>query len=203
MKHRFRSVLFATLAAAILISPGASSALAQEPAARAGADQSASTLVLVVRHAEKASDTARDPELSADGMARAEALLAVARDAGVTHIITTQFIRTRATAARVAAERGLMPEIVPATASVGEHTRAVADAARRHAGGVVLIVGHSNTVPAIVAALGAPEPAAICDSEYDNLYVVQLVQGAPARLVQSRYGEPSAAVSGCAGMSGR
>src|SRR3546814_8290805 len=39
----------------------------------------------------------------------------------------------------------------PASASVSEHARAVAAAVRRHAGGVVLIVGHSNTVPAIVA----------------------------------------------------
>lgn len=203
MKIRPGSGSLATLALAIVTTLGASSTNAQQPAVRATAAQSASTLVLVVRHAEKASETARDPELSAAGTARAEALLAVARDAGVTAIITTQFVRTQATAARVAAERQLTPEIVPASASVSEHARAVADAARRHAGGVVLIVGHSNTVPAIVAALGAPAPPEICDSEYDNLFVVLIAPDAPARLVRSRYGEPSLAAPACAGMSGR
>jgi phosphohistidine phosphatase SixA len=203
MKIHFGSGLLATLALAIVTTLGASPTNAQQSAVRATAAQSASTLVLVVRHAEKASETARDPELSAAGMARAEALRAVAHDAGVTAIITTQFLRTQATAARVAAERHLTPEIVRASASVSEHARAVADAARRHAGGVVLIVGHSNTVPAIVAAFGAPEPPVICDSEYDNLYLVMLTPDAPARLVRSRYGEPSVAAPDCARMSGR
>ena len=69
-----------------------------------------------------------------------------------------------------------------------------------HAGGVVLVVGHSNTIPAIVTALGAPQPPPICDSEYDDLYVVTLAPNAPAHVIRARYGAPSPAEAGCAAM---
>lgn len=200
MKNCFKPVSLAALVLALEITLGASPAHGQRPQTRPTAVPNASTVVLVVRHAEKASETARDPELSAAGMARAEALLEVARDAGVTAILATQFLRTQATAAPVAAARGLTPEIVPAVAAVDAHARTVAEAARRHAGGVVLIVGHSNTVPAIVAALGVPEPPPICDDEYDNLYVVVLGSGSQSKLVHSRYGAPSVATAGCGAM---
>jgi len=48
-------------------------------------------------------------------------------------------------------------------------------------------VGHSNTVPAIIEALGGPRMPDICESVYANLFI--LVPGAgEARLVRSRYG---------------
>ena len=56
------------------------------------------TVVLLVRHAEKAAQPAQDPPLTDAGSARARALVAVARDAGVSAIITTQFLRTKNTA---------------------------------------------------------------------------------------------------------
>ena len=75
------------------------------------------------------------------------------------------------------------------------HARAVA-AAVRAGGSSVLVVGHSNTVPAIIAALGGPAMEELCDSEYSNLFTLALVPGQPARLVHGHYGapdEPSAA----------
>jgi broad specificity phosphatase PhoE len=150
----------------------------------------ADTLVLLVRHAEKAAEPAGDPPLSAAGVARAQALATTLRDAGVTAVITTQLRRTRETAQPLAAALGLTPEVVPiARETVPAHVAAVVEAVRRHAGGVVLVVGHGNSVPAIVAALGGPRLPDICESVHGNLFVLQLEEGA-SHLVRAHYGPP-------------
>ena len=157
----------------------------------------APTTVILVRHAEKASTPSADPPLTPAGEARARALLAAVHDAGVDAIITTQFLRTRSTAAPTATALGITPEVVSATGAT--HVQDVAAAIRKHAGHTVLVVGHSNTVPGIIAALGAPQPPPICDEQYDNLYIVTIPPNGPARVIEARYGEPSIA-SGCGTM---
>jgi broad specificity phosphatase PhoE len=146
------------------------------------------TLILLVRHAEKGAEPADDPPLSAAGAARAQALAAALRDARVTAVITTQLRRTRDTASPLATARGLTPEVVPvAHDAVAAHVDAAVAAIRRHPGAVVLVVGHSNTIPAIIAGLGGPRMPEICDSAYSNLFILQLGGGEP-RLVQTHYG---------------
>src|SRR5690242_7274848 len=163
------------------------------------AQQRAATTVILVRHAEKAATPADDPGLTDQGQARARALAKIARDAGVTAIITTQFARTRETARPAAEALGVTPEV--AKAGGAEHAQEVARLIGAHAGGVVLVVGHSNTIPAIVAALGAPQPAAFCDSEYDNIYLVTIPASAPARVIRARYAEPSPMTAACGAMT--
>jgi len=160
------------------------------------------TVVLLVRHAEKAAQPAQNPPLTEAGAARAQALVAVARDAGVTAIITTQYERTRKTAEPTALALRVTPEVVDA-GPVAQHAKAVADQVLKHAGGTVLVVGHSNTIPAIVGALGAPQPRDLCDSEYDQLFVVVIGDTGPPRLIRSRYGAPGANDPSCAGMQPR
>ena len=156
------------------------------------------TTVILVRHAEKAAAPANDPPLTEAGQARAKALAVIARDAGVTAIVTTQFARTRETGAPAAEALHITPDVV--TAGGSQHVQDVARVIRSHAGGVVLVVGHSNTIPAIIAALGAPQPPPICDSEYDNLYIVTLPASGSAHVIRARYGEPSPAEAGCGSM---
>ncbi len=43
---------------------------------------------------------------------------------------------------------------------------------KEHAGDTVLVVGHSDTVPEIIDALGAGKVPEIADIEFDNLYIV-------------------------------
>jgi phosphohistidine phosphatase SixA len=132
----------------------------------------AAQTAVVVRHAEKASETERDPVLSAMGQARAAALDSVLAGAGVTAIVVTPFRRNRETAALVARRYGLTPIEVPVSGGVPAHARAVADEVARHQG-TVLVVGHSNTVGAIVAALGGTADLGdLCDSEYQALFTV-------------------------------
>ena len=165
-------------------------------ALRAAAQQA--TTVILVRHAEKAAEPAADPPLTMEGEARAKALLDVAREAGVSVVITTQFARTRGTGQPVATALGLTPQVVDARSPT--HVQDVANAVRAHAGATILVVGHSNTVPAIIAALGAKQPPAICDAEYDNLYVVTIPAAGTPGLIRARYGEPSHVAAGCGGM---
>ena len=173
----------------VLLCAAASHVVAQEAT-------SATTTVILVRHAEKATAPAADPPLTRAGEARARALLDAVRDAGVGAIITTQFERTRATAAPAAAALGINPEVVTATGRT--HAEDVAAAIRKHAGQTVLVVGHSNTVPDIIHALGAAVPP-ICDEEYDNLYVVELPPTGAARVIMAKYGARSV-VGACRSM---
>ena len=158
------------------------------------------TSIILVRHAEKAAAPADDPGLTDAGQARAIALMAIARDAGVSAIITTQFARTRETARPAAESLHVTMEVARAGGSAAQHAQDVAKMALAHAGGVVLVVGHSNTIPAIVGALGAPQPPPICDSAYDDFYVVSVPATGPARVIRARYGAPSPVDAGCVAM---
>jgi broad specificity phosphatase PhoE len=154
----------------------------------------AAQTVILVRHAEKATEGGSDPALSAAGEARARALADALRDAGVTAVVTTELKRTQQTAHPLAAARGLTPQVVATrSGDAAAHAGAVAEAVRRHKQGVVLVVGHSNTVPAIIGALGASRLPPICDAEYANLFIVTLDPAGSARLIRSRYGEPDPA----------
>ena len=162
--------------------------------------QQPATTVILVRHAEKRALPADDPMLTDAGETRARALMAIARDAGVTAVITTQFVRTRETGRPTAEALGITPEVARAGGSAAQHAQDVARMVQAHAGGVVLVVGHSNTIPAIVAALGAAQPPPICDSEYDGLYVVVVPATGPAHLIRGRYGQTSSVDATCAAM---
>lgn len=153
-------------------------------------------IVVVVRHAERGSAPPGDVALSDAGQARAEELALALAEAQVDTIVTSQFRRTRDTAAPLARARGLSPVIVQAGNDTAAHAAAVARAVR--AGGkVVLVVGHSNTVPAIIGALGGPRMAELCDGEYANLFTLALTPGQPARLIHSLFGAPDPAEAGC------
>jgi broad specificity phosphatase PhoE len=153
------------------------------------AAQAAPTVVILVRHAEKAAAPADDPPLTSAGRARARALAIALADAHVDAVITTQFIRTRETARPLATAMGIAMETVR-TGERDAHARAVADAVRAHAGHTVLVVGHSNTIPAIIAALGGPKLPDICDAQYSNLFTL-ILDARGVRLIRASYGAPS------------
>ena len=160
--------------------------------ARAQSASPGSTTIIVVRHAEKATEPAADPPLTAVGAARAEALAEMMKDAGVRAVVSTQFMRTRNTAAPTAAKLGVPVDILNARLSA----RATADSIlSKYRGLTVLVVGHSNTVPTIVEALGAPKPADICDSGYDNLFIVTVPATGMTTVVRLHVGVPAACVS--------
>ena len=142
--------------------------------------------VFFVRHSEREID-GEDPPLTALGVARAQALAATLRDAGIGAIITTQWRRTRDTAAPLAAILRIAPEVVPVyEGKAVENNQAVAAAVRRHKDEIVLVVGHI-TVTGVIAALGGPRLPTICDNVFSDLF--QLTPGLGEQgLVHLHYG---------------
>lgn len=148
------------------------------------------TTVVLVRHAEKAGG--QNPPLTPDGVLRAQALVEVIEDAGLSAIYTTQYLRTQQTAAPSESTTGIVATVIEVQPGAGQqHAEAVAaHILENHAGGWVLVVGHSDTVPLIIGALGGPPPS-IGSTEFDRLFVILKRQNQSfARLVKSRYGPP-------------
>ena len=145
--------------------------------------------VILVRHAEKATAPANDPVLTADGTQRALDLATALAGARVTSVITTQLQRTQLTAKPITDPLGRAPIVVPVAAPVAAHVEAVAAAVRaRPAGDVVLVVGHSNTIPAIVGALGGPKLPDLCDPQYSMIFILEFSANAPPRFIRASYG---------------
>lgn len=139
------------------------------------------TTVVLVRHAEK-QDASDDASLSDAGRVRAAALARALADQRLGAVFTSQYRRTAETVAPVCAAQQLEPVVVPAADARGLAARIRRDAA----GSTVLVCGHSNTLPAILRALGIAEPPPIGDDDYDRLFVVTLGLGGP-RLLALRY----------------
>lgn len=147
--------------------------------------------VIVVRHAERGTEPANDPMLTPEGQQRALDLATALAGANVSSIITTHLQRTQLTAKPLGDAIGQSPIVVRAGGPA--HADSVAAAVmRRPAGEVVLVVGHSNTVPAIIAALGGPKMPDLCDGQYSNLFVIELKAGGAPRLIKAKYGAPDA-----------
>ncbi len=151
--------------------------------------QAQPSLVILVRHGEKQAVPGSDPSLSEAGMARARALNEALAHTTPNAIVVTPYKRTQETAGEVTRRTGLTPVVVPVA---GAHVKAVAEAVMK-ATGVVLVVGHSNTVPGIVTALGGPKLSDICDASYATMFVFTPARGGqPAQLVTASYGTPDA-----------
>ncbi|MEO5588564.1 MAG: phosphoglycerate mutase family protein [Gemmatimonadaceae bacterium] len=148
------------------------------------------TTVYLVRHAEKATENPSDPELSKAGYARADSLASQLREAGVNVIITTQLKRTVLTARPLARMRGIVPEVVPVGNPASAHIDSVVAAVRRHRGGTILVVGHSNTIGHIAAALGGDKMGDLCDNEYSGLIILSMPRSKPTRMLVEHYGLP-------------
>lgn len=166
---------------AVTTTTGGSTAAASSAAA-------ATTTVILVRHAERPAGA--DPDLNAAGLARAESLAVSLARSGVAGIIHTQFKRTQQTAAPLATRLSLTPVVVTAGGTEAQHAAAVIEQINKFAGTTVVYVGHSNTVPAVIQALGITPAQPIAETEYNNLFIVTRSSSGAATLVRAKYGAP-------------
>ena len=143
----------------------------------------AQKLVYIVRHAERAdggsmAPTAQvDPLLSAEGQARAVRIATMLGDAGIKAIFTTEYHRTQDTAKPLASKLGLTPSVVKSA----DTSLLVTTMKTKHANDIVLVVGHSSTIPGIVKALGGPD-ITIAESEYGDLWAMVPATGTFSRI---------------------
>ena len=135
--------------------------------------------VVLVRHAEPLP-TGTDPGLSTAGKKRAIALAKLLVDAGVTAIFTSDLKRTKETAAPLATQTSLTPVVI-------NNDPAAAAAQVRAAGKRVVVVGHTNTVPDIIKALGGPAGVVIEHDEFDRMFVLHLPASGAESLLSLRY----------------
>lgn len=136
-------------------------------ACRTGKTEGQGPTFVIVRHAEKETGK-NDPDLSPAGKERAARLDSLLRDMPVQAVYTTDFARTRQTVAGIA-ERHHVPLMVYDPAD----PRGLATKWRRkHAQGIIVVAGHSNTVPGLVEALSGKAVPAVADGEYSRLYLI-------------------------------
>jgi broad specificity phosphatase PhoE len=139
----------------------------------------AAPVIFIVRHAEKASSGGKDPELSAQGQKRAEALANIVKDSKITSVFVTEFKRTRETAAPTARAVQVTPAVIAA------NDIAVLAEKLRTFNGNALVVGHGNTIPDLLKALGIATTVSIPEDDYAEIFAVVL--GDAPQLVRLRY----------------
>ena len=138
--------------------------------------------IIVVRHGEKL-DASADPVLSPEGAVRAERLANMLAASKVRAIYTTQYRRTILLAAPTAKRFGVTAVVVP-----GKEMDTLIARVRSHAKeDVVLVVGHSNTVPEIIKGLGVSATVVVGEDDYDNLFVVAMQPGGAPTMVNLKY----------------
>lgn len=141
------------------------------------------TTFILVRHAEKMADGSKDPELTAEGNARAMRLKELLDKTSVEAIYTTAYKRTRATVEPLAKTKNVaVAEYAPGKPG------AVDEMLSRHAGKTIVVSGHSNTIPEIANWLTATSQFKDFDeSDYGNILIVSLVSKGNAQVTWLRY----------------
>jgi len=154
-------------------------------------ESQATTTMIFVRHAEKALIPVGDPGLSPEGQARSAELARQLVDAdvvaGIDAIYSTPFRRTVETAQPVADAL----ELEINRYDPDDNEAVLARILKNHKGKIILVVGHSNTLPTLIADLGASKKVPpIAELEYDNIYVISIPWFGKTKTIRLRYGEP-------------
>ncbi|MDN5200547.1 phosphoglycerate mutase family protein [Fulvivirgaceae bacterium BMA10] len=125
------------------------------------------TTIYMIRHAEKASDGTKDPDLTEIGRKRANLFNKMLSNVDISAIYSTPYKRTRQTVKPLADSKGLtIIEYDPRAPKLEEILG-------NHKGGSIVIVGHSNTIPFMANHFVAQEQfKQLDDLEYDKLFIV-------------------------------
>jgi len=145
------------------------------------------TTIVLVRHAEKVMGTIEDPPLAAEGVRRAERLAQMFGEVksgnGLDAVYASDTKRSQQTVAPLVSRLGVNAIVYPA-ADVDGTTRKVL---REHRGGRALIVGHSNTLPALVQKLSGQAVPEIPEEQYDDIYVVTVPSFGRSSVLRLKY----------------
>jgi broad specificity phosphatase PhoE len=131
--------------------------------------------VVIVRHAERANDA-----LTEDGEKRAETLARLLSNTGVSAIFSTNTTRTIETANNTAERQGIPIQLYNSIQEVTDLIKS------EYAGNVVLVVGHSDSVPQTIEALGVSAAPQI-GNEFNNLFIVTIRPDGIASLTHLKY----------------
>ena len=154
-------------------------------------ESQATTTIIFVRHAEQISHDEADPSLSEAGKRRVAELTRQLEFAdvvqGIDAIYSTDLKRSTETAQPLAERLDL-----PINIYDGLDTETVLEEIlKAHKGEVILVVGHSNTVPELIANLGASKNVPPIErGEFDNIYIISIPWFGKTKTIRLRYGDP-------------
>lgn len=154
-------------------------------------ESQATTTIIFFRHAEQTSHDEVDPPLSEAGQRRVAELTRQLVDAdvvaGIDAIYSTPYIRSLETARPLADRLDL-----PINTYSADDTEEILDTIlKNHKGKIILVIGHSNTLPVLIANLGASKKVpAIAQNEFDNIYIISIPWFGKTKTIRLRIGEP-------------
>ena len=153
-----------------------------------GGDIDKKTIIYLVRHAEK--DTGKNPILTQKGMQRSGDLMRIMADKQVAHIYVTQYRRTGLTADSLS--RMMHIDTVHYTADTTGNDLVSRINEKKDWGKTILVIGHSNTIPALIRKLGLTYYIVkeLPETEFDNLFMITYKKHEP-RLTVTKYGASS------------
>jgi len=151
----------------------------------------AQQVIFLVRHGETVAPKGTDLRpLSEAGQRRAVFLAKLLKDSGINAIYTSDLERAVKTAEPLAESLRIEPKPL-SQLNVSFKPNDIEDFVNRlrseHRQDVVLVVGHSNSVPALLKGLGYPAEVKIPETEFDNLFVLIPGNDGPPKLLRLRY----------------
>ena len=153
------------------------------------------TTVFLVRHAERAEEPRQDPPLTEKGTARSQDLARLLSSAGIKAIFTSQYARTKLTAEPLAKQLGITATAQTLKLNTSnprqiaeESTKETVDKIMSNAGGSVLVVGHSNSIPDVIKMLGGDVTPTIDEKTFNDLFIVTVYAKGKAKVTHLKYG---------------
>ena len=138
-------------------------------------ESQATTTIIFVRHSEKELNAGDDPGLSDAGWRRTVELTRQLVDAdvvaGIDAIYATSFMRAQETGKPLAEALNLPIN----SYDEADRESVLETILRNHKGKIILVIGHSDTLPELIANLGASKKVPpINEFEYDNIYIISI-----------------------------
>ena len=190
-RHRLAWAAASLIIASCLLQPAAGVRANAGPTTQ---DAFKVTTVFLVRHAEKADAPRENPPLNEAGKLRSRALARLLKESGIKAIYTSQFLRTMQTAEPLAEQLGLKAAALPISSSqsnpreVSEQSvREMVNKIHERAGEAVLVIGHSNSIPAVIKMLGGDAVPTIDEQKFDDLFIVTVYGKEKAKVVRLKY----------------
>lgn len=131
--------------------------------------------VFVIRHAEQELTGLIDAGLRPEGLERAADWAKILRPSGLNLVVTTEIERSRATGA-IIAEALEVPRV---EFSKGGSPGIANFLRENYPEDVILVVGHSDTIPKMLRSFGYPDTFPISQSAYGWLFIVTPLENSP------------------------
>jgi 2,3-bisphosphoglycerate-dependent phosphoglycerate mutase len=146
--------------------------------------QNSITTFILLRHAEKANDRSKDPDLSDAGMLRAESLVRLFANTNIDAIFSTAYKRTQNTVIPLAKAHSLTISNYD-----GSKMEEIDELLEKHKGQTILLSGHSDTTPAIANYLKGhkDEFKTFDDKDFGNIIILSIVRRGEAKVTWLRY----------------